>query len=230
MKILRLQLPRKLVDIFNLSNMFSDVERIEIINAYQYDKKNFFAMQRIMFAEGFLSNIDDIKLGELMTEKFDATDFELMERHNNTILCTMKQKRESGFWKILEPGPWAFVFPIIVDQTSILATIFTSQEYVDSLKKILRQLGLKAESYDVLAQSTISALNQIGMANIPVPDFTERQIEISSFAAQNGYFQTPKNITAKDIASKYNISVSAVNEHLRKAEHKAMTYFFGKQR
>ena len=63
---------------------------------------------------------------------------------------------------------------------------------------------------------------------IAFPDFTKRKKEIASYAAKNGFFASPKKITAEAIAKKFEISVSAVNKHLRTAENRAMEYFFGK--
>lgn len=67
----------------------------------------------------------------------------------------------------------------------------------------------------------------IGKYAIPFPSFTSRQKEVASFAAKNGYFRSPKGITAKKIARNFGISITAVNKHLKKAENLAMEYFFG---
>jgi predicted DNA binding protein len=59
-----------------------------------------------------------------------------------------------------------------------------------------------------------------------MPNFTTRQREIAQYATRNGYLETPKRITAQEIAKHFGISVSAMNEHLRKVEGIALRYFF----
>jgi hypothetical protein len=209
--------------------MFQDVIRLEIINAYQYDQQNFFSMQRIVFTNGFLAGLSNDKIDALMRKKFSATFFDMMEIQNDTILCIMKQKREQGFWNYFEPGPWAFLFPINVDEESIILSILIKEEFIDNIKNIMKLITKKSDSYEVLAQSTIKSLENLGMPSINFPNFSERQMEIATYAARHGYFESPKRINADAIAEHFGITVSAVNENLRKAEHLAMKYFFGEQ-
>ena len=60
----------------------------------------------------------------------------------------------------------------------------------------------------------------------PFPNFPVKQHEIALYATRNGYYDTPRKIGAKELATHFNISISAVNEHLRKAEKTTMHYFF----
>lgn len=209
--------------------MFQDVIRLEIINAYQYDQQNFFSMQRIVFSNGYLTNLNPEKTDEMMRKKFNATFFDLMDRQNDTILCMMKQKREQGFWNYFEPGPWAFLFPINVDEESIILSVLIKEEYIENIKNLMQLLTKRKDGYEVLAQSTTKALDNLGMPSINFPNFSERQFEIATYAARHGYFESPKKINADAIAEHFGITVSAVNENLRKAEHLAMRYFFGER-
>lgn len=228
MKILRLQLPREFVEILGLGSIFKHVDRLEIINAYQYDQKHFFSMQRIVFNPVLgMENMDMDEIREYITKQFGVTDLDLMEHSKNMLLLMMKQRREEGFWPVMFQGPWAFLFPITVDPERILLTVFTSDKYIKQLKNVLSRLTKNVGNYEILAQTTMKAMTQIGLANVPIPDFTKRQREISEYAARKGYFQSPKKISASELAEHFDISVSAVNEHLRKAEQLAMKFFFG---
>lgn len=228
MKILRLQLPREFVNVLGVGSIFKDVNRLEIINAYQYDQKNFFSMQRIVFNLDLgVQDMDNDEITKYLENVFGVTDLDLMEQSKNTVLCMMKQKREEGFWPLMFQGPWAFLFPITVDPERILLTVFTSDKYIRELKEVLTNVTKNVGNYEILAQTSMKAMTQIGMANVPVPDFTRRQREISEYAARKGYFESPKKLSAGDLAEYFDISVSAVNEHLRKAEHLAMKFFFG---
>ena len=70
--------------------------------------------------------------------------------------------------------------------------------------------------------------NSLWRSAIPFPEFTKRQKDIATYAAKLGYFNSPKNISASKIAEHFDISVSAVNKLLKKAENMAMEFFFGK--
>jgi predicted DNA binding protein len=89
------------------------------------------------------------------------------------------------------------------------------------------------DDYTVLAVERMDNVDRIeellGVSNIPYPTFTDRQREIASYAVRNGFYQSPKKISAQAIANEKNISVSAVNEHLRKVERVTMDFFFGEK-
>jgi predicted DNA binding protein len=91
---------------------------------------------------------------------------------------------------------------------------------------------LTQDNYKIIGMTDINDIKnseaEVWQSLIPFPNFTPKQEEIVKFAAKNGYFTTPKKISAKKIALKFEISESAVNKHLRNATNLAMDYFFGK--
>jgi len=207
--------------------MLDDIERVEILQAYQYDQQNFFSLQRILFKPGAMVNLETI-----VKKKFGGYYFQILETINeNEIMCIMKQKRTQGFWPLLEAGPWAFIFPIYVDRDKILLSVIAEEEYATKLKAIISKFAL---DYKIIAQNKIDTMNkfedvvsQLHKTTGPYPNFTNRQREIANYAAKHGFFESPKKISAEELADYFKISVSAVNELLRKAENIAMTYFFG---
>jgi predicted DNA binding protein len=60
----------------------------------------------------------------------------------------------------------------------------------------------------------------------PLPRFTTRQREIATYAFRHGFFETPRKIAAEELAKHFQISVSAINEHLRKIDYLTMKFFF----
>ena len=62
MRLIKMQVSTKLLKGMGLGDLLSKFKRIEIINAYQYDKKNFFSMQKIVFPENTLNSINDEEL------------------------------------------------------------------------------------------------------------------------------------------------------------------------
>ncbi|MCP4762064.1 MAG: winged helix-turn-helix transcriptional regulator [archaeon] len=228
MKILRLQVPHGFLNSQGLSDIFEDVDQLEILTTYQYDKNNFFSMQRIVIKEGIIENFSRDELKNYIKEKFYAYYLVISEVSKNSIVCTMRQRRDQGFWGplLLDAGAWALTFPLNVDKDYLLINILCADEEVDRIKKMLGKI-VGESGFKVLAQST--SISSRGLITMPVPDFSPRQQEIASYAARKGFFESPKKISAKELAEKFGISVSAVNENIRKAETLAMKFYFGAQ-
>ncbi len=204
------------------------MEYLEILNTWQYSIQNFFSIQKMIFKPEFQSILDDI---EVLKKEVNATYLQILRRKDNEILCILKQHSESGFWPVLkESGPWALIPPISVDQEYILLTIVAPKEYVQNL---FQMVNLFTNDYSVLAVERMDNVDRIeemlGITNLPYPTFTDRQREIATYAVRNGFYKSPKKITAQEIAEEKGISVSAVNEHLRKVERVAMDFFFGEK-
>jgi len=224
MKVVRLQIPGNFLKYVGFSQLFEELEFVEILNAFQYDQKHFFALQRIKFKSKAIVNLD-----KFIKTNFQPESFQLLNRTNNEILCIMNQNKASGFFPIVDSGPWAFLFPIHISKDVLLINIISQNEYVDRLFKILSSF---TENYKIVGLTDLNEVNQfddtILSTAIPFPNFTKRQREISRYAALNGYFKSPKSITAKKLAEHFGISEKTVNKHLKTAKNLAMEYFFGK--
>jgi predicted DNA binding protein len=140
----------------------------------------------------------------------------------------MNQNKTSGFFPIVDSGPWAFLFPIHISNELLLINIISQEEYLTQLYKILDSF---TQNYKIISTVDLDNIDQydknIWKSAIPYPKFTKRQIDIASYAARNGYFKSPKKISGRQIADYFKISVTAVNKHLKKARNIAMEYFFG---
>jgi hypothetical protein len=226
MKIIRLQIPGNFLIHVGFAKLFEELEFVEILNAFQYDQRHFFALQRIKFNERLTIN----GLYNKIEEFFKPESFQLLDHRGDEVLCIIDQKRSAGFFPIVDSGPWAFLFPIHVSSKVVLINIISQTEYVNKLYEILRKLT--QDKYNIIGMTDLKNIknSDIGVwqSLIPFPNFTAKQQEIVKFAAENGYFNTPKKISAEKIAHTFGISESAVNKHLRNATNLAMDYFFGK--
>jgi hypothetical protein len=224
MKIVRLQIPGNFLKYVGFSELFRELEFVEILNAFQYDQKHFFALQRIKFKPKTM-----IYLDKFIENNFQPESFQLLNQTDNEILCIMNQTNASGFFPIAESGPWAFLFPIHISQDFLLINIISQNNYVSKLLEILSSF---TDNYEIIGLTNINEIDQfddtILRTAIPFPKFTKRQREISRYAALRGYFKSPKRITAKKIAENFGISEKTVNKHLKAARNLAMEYFFGK--
>ncbi len=224
MKIIRLQIPGNFLEHIGFADLFQELEFVEILNAFQYDQNHFFALQKIRFKK---NKVDDLE--DFIKKKFQPESFQLLSQIENEIICIMDQSKSSGFYPIIDSGPWAFLFPIHISQDVLLINIISQTEYIKKLFKILSSF---TESYEIIGMTDVNKLdkfdNSLWRSAIPFPEFTKRQKDISFYAAKNGYFKSPKKITASEIAEHFGISVTAVNKLLKKAENTAMEFFFGK--
>jgi predicted DNA binding protein len=216
MRILKLKISSDFLEKNHFPNYFTISSHIEMLQIYQYDISSFFSMQRIMLKPNIGPNVE-----EKLIETFQPKAFKIIEQKKDEILCIMKQDSNTGFWPLLLANNWALIPPIIVDEDYIKLTVLTREENVnpmfDTLRKQVRDIQLEAVG------DAQSALEKMGTV---LPKFTPRQIEIATYAFRKGFFESPRKITAEELASKFSISVSAVNEHLRKTEYLVMKYFF----
>ena len=223
MKIIRLQIPGNFLEHIGFADLFQHLEFIEILNAFQYDQNHFFALQRIKFKPNIIKDLD-----KYIKKKFNPQSFQLLNQTRNEIICIMNQNKTSGFFPIVDSGPWAFLFPIHVSQEVLLINIISQNEYVNKLFDVINSF---TEKYKIIGMTDLDKIDEVDQmiwkSAIPFPKFTKRQQEVASFAAKKGFFKIPKKISAIQIANHFEISESAVNRLVKSARNLAMEYFFG---
>ena len=223
MKIIRLQIPGNFLVHVGFADLFQHLEFIEILNAFQYDQNHFFALQRIRFKPNVIKDLDIY-----IKKQFNPQSFQLLNQTKNEIICIMNQKKTSGFFPIVESGPWAFLFPIHVSQEVLLINLISQNEYVNKLFDVINSFTEKYETGIALILARIrDFVPTIWRSAIPFPNFTKRQQEVAAYAAKKGFFKTPKKVSAVQIGTHFGISESAVNRLLKTAKNLAMEYFFG---
>jgi predicted DNA binding protein len=184
---------------------------------YQYDEDNFFCLQKIQFRPNCAERLE-----EVMRQVLSAVFFQVLDRRGDEVLCITRLEISAGFWKVFKQESWALLPPIVMDEVSLVISVLAVEE---SMQRLYDTLNALVPDYEILASMDVSnAPNATG--GIPVPDITSRQREIVQFAVRKGFFDSPKKVQAAEIAEKFGISVSAVNEHLRKVERTIMEYFF----
>jgi predicted DNA binding protein len=223
MKIIRLQIPGNFLEHVGFADLFQYIEFIEILNAFQYDQNHFFALQRIRFKPNIIKELD-----KYIKKQFNPQSFQLLNQTRNEIICIMNQNKTSGFFPIVDSGPWAFLFPIHVSQEVLLINIISQKEYVNKLFDVISSF---TEKYEIVGMTDLDKLDEVDQtiwrSAIPFPNFTKRQQEVAAYAAKEGFFKSPKKISAVQIATHFGISESAVNRLLKSAKNLAMEYFFG---
>ena len=172
MKVVRLQIPGNFLKHVGFEDLFEELKFVEILNAFQYDQRHFFALQRIKFKPNTVNNLQNY-----VEDLFNPESFQLLERKGDEILCIIDQKRSSGFFPIIDSGPWAFLFPIHISSEVLFINIISQTEYVNNLFNILSQLT--NENYQIIGMTDLNDIknsgNNIWQSLIPFPNFTQRQ-------------------------------------------------------
>lgn len=224
MRLFKIQINTKFLKGMGLGGILNHFKRAEIINIYQYDKYNFFSIQKIFFNENFLSEKSDDDVEKYMKKHFGAIQFELLERDNDeSITCMMKQKRALGLWTVIPSGPWSLIPPLYIDKKTIVLNFITTQKFAVFLFNAIKTY---TNDYKILATESMKE-NSLPKSSL-VPLLTNRQHEIAKYAIEHGYYEQPRKCSAENMAKHFNISVSTLNEHLRKIERASMYFLYGK--
>ncbi len=225
MKVVRIEIPGAFLDAIGATEVFAEIESLEVLNAYQYDCENFFSMQKLRFKPGAKARTE---IGTFFTEKFHAHFQQVVEERSNEVTYILKQNLHTGFFKLLEPGPWAILFPMLITHQAILVNILAQEEVLPGLYTLIERF---TPAYKVISTETPEIFEatdpKLRGITIPWPKFSSRQKEILAYASSQGYFNSPKKVTAEEIAAHFHLSIPTVNEHLRNAENIAIKFFFG---
>jgi len=216
LRILKIKIPSKTILDFGLPNYFDVVEYIEVLQIYEYDSNNFFAMNKIIFKHGKIDELD-----KFLRDLFFAQSYKILEKKSNEILCIMKQRNNSGFWPAFLSKSFALIPPLIFDQDAIIFGLIAKD---DDINTVLTEHEI-FKSMQLLSVANVdeNIMNSMNM----MPRLTNRQKQIMIFATRNGYFKIPKQISTKTIAEHFQVSPSAILNHIQKAERSIMEYFFG---
>lgn len=101
--------------------------------------------------------------------------------------------------------------PIILDQNRLLVSIIVDSKNIDEFVNTLN--FVYNEKLEILSISHM----HLNYENLFL-QLTDRQKEIAYYAAQRGYFEIPRRINSEKIANHFEISQSALYNHLRKIE------------
>ncbi len=219
MRIERLRIAADFVKMVGFPDFFNRVSYVEIPNAFQYDRNNFLSLARISFKT---ESREEWKV--ILEQDLRVRFVQELSRTGSTISCIIRSTSATGFFPlpVSRDSSWAIIPPITMDPGSITLTLIAEESALTEIHATISGLG---SDITVLALSSL----EHDMKGMPLlsPSFPSRQREVATYAVRHGFFKNPKQVTADDIAAHFGMSVSAVNEHLRKARQAAMSFFFG---
>ncbi|MFX1275732.1 MAG: helix-turn-helix domain-containing protein [Promethearchaeota archaeon] len=186
---------------------FDLMEKYELLQVHRLDDDQISSTQKVKFK--------DNKMHPKMMEgePFGMSYIEVIEhdRAKNEFIFFSKIKLPKKTKKLLDKLELIIDPPIILDKDQLLVNVITDSENIDELVSSLNLY------YD--RELEILSISQIhpNYENLFL-ELTDRQKEIVYYAIQHGYFEIPRRINSKKIATHFKISRSALYEHLRKIE------------
>ncbi|MHA1326751.1 MAG: helix-turn-helix domain-containing protein [Promethearchaeota archaeon] len=129
----------------------------------------------------------------------------------NEYLCIVKTHSPRGFSKYFKNYEILVDTPILINKDDIIIPYISLRNNIDKVcEKIKKVMG---NDYEILNISKFS-MTEDDIYSL----LTGRQLEIAIQATRKGYFDIPRRITAKELAKEFNISKSALTEHIRKVK------------
>ncbi len=202
--VLRIPIYPKYVEFFGL------FEKYELIQIHRQDNDQIFVTQNVKFKDSKMhpKMLEGEHYGvfyvEMIEENKDNGEYIFFSK--NQFIQETKDLFENQENLIIDS-------PYILDGNRILVSIITDKKNIDQF----------FESVDYLFSEDVEILS---ISNMHIDykhlflKLTERQKEIIFYAVLNGYFEIPRKIEASEIADHFNISQSALYEHLRRIDIK----------
>jgi predicted DNA binding protein len=194
-----------------ISSFLSIIDRVE---AKSFLKIDMLKGEKIVIAEFTMKPghvLEDIPFPTF------AKILNVISCHENKYLVIIQAQYEPSLASVYSAFGIDQIFyetPAYLDNDRLVFSILGEKDALSSFLKLVKKtVGdptiLRVQDHTFRDESLLSGL-------------TERQKEILIKAKQLGYYEIPRKISSLDLAKEFNISKSAVLEHLRKAEGKIM--------
>ena len=214
MKRIVIELPREFVIKYGYKEIFDYVERFELLRIYRYDTHDMLTMQKFKFINPktrpkHLLGLNGISFIEVLKEN----------PSENEYTCLVKTHSITGFTELFEHFDLILDYPLIITPDTLKIPFISHQ---DELKAVVDQIRtLVGEDLKILGISAVQSEFD-NLYNI----LTQKQLDIMTYSAKAGFFDIPRKISTNELANKFNISKSALNEHMRKVERKIFNFLF----
>ena len=70
----------------------------------------------------------------------------------------MRQSRSSGFFPIIDAGPWALLIPIQISQDLLLINIICQNEYIN---KLFKDISSFTENFRIIGMTDVDKLDNL---------------------------------------------------------------------
>jgi DNA-binding CsgD family transcriptional regulator len=192
---------------------FEKLARFELLEIHRLDERFVISTELIKFKD--VNHNPKELLGSFGIEFIEILSEDLPK---NEFICFAKTRLPKELKIFFKDPEIILCVPLIMEENSLLLSFMTDNDKIDIVWNAVQQYNVQ---YKILSISTVLSPNET-----PYSKLTERQRKIIYYAVENGYYEIPRQITTVDLAEKFNISPSALNEHLRKIERKIFHSMF----
>jgi len=193
------------------------IESLILEKIYRFEVRALWAVQTFKFKD---PQFDPVDL--LYVEGIGITEIEILGKEREKYICLVKTEKENKFHELFTD--FNLILPPdrpLVLTPHLMKISFIS--YEDQLKSVLNQLKTILPEENLRVAQIQDIKHEFNSYHSLL---TSRQLEIIHYAVEHGYFEIPRRISAKELAEFFHISVSALNEHLRKVERKIFGALF----
>ncbi len=190
------------------SKVFFDLlEKYELLQIHRQDDDQIFVTQKVKFKDS------QMHPKMLESDRYGMSYIEVIEedKAKNEYIFFSKHNWVKETKKLLDKHDLIIDPPIILDKNRLLTSIITESKNIDQFVNSLT--NFYKGRLEILSISHIP----LNYENLFLK-LTDRQKEIVYYAVQHGYFEIPRKIKSEKIADHFQITQSALYDHLRKIE------------
>lgn len=188
--------------------IFDLIERYEVLKIHRCDYDQITVTQKVKFKD---DNMHPKQLEGIRPNGWSYIEVLEENREKNEFIFFSKFKWFEETWKFYDKVDLIIDPPLMLDQNWLLVRVIIESTHIDEL----------FDHIEICYDGKIEVLS-ISNLNPDTEDLflklTNRQKEIAYYAVQHGFFEIPRKIDSEKIANHFNISQSALYEHLRKIE------------
>lgn len=187
--------------------LFDLFERYELLQIHRHGKDQISATQKVRFK--------DITMHPKMLEgkQYGLSNIEVIKENpgKNEFIFFSQHSFDDKTKDLLNKLDVIIDPPILLDHGHLLVRLIKDSKKIDEFFDFLDHYC--ENKVEILGVSHVDFHNETILSKL-----TDRQKEIVFYAVQRGYFEIPRRINSKKIASHFKISRAAFYDHMRKIE------------
>ena len=198
----------------NGSTIFERVRSIEVLHLLRQSRDETDAICRVEFKNGASDPRELLSSGSI-------TEVEpLYQEKDGSFITYLKSKPLKWLDDVLGPmgrKSGVYMYGFFELQEGVLKAAYLGN--TKQVKDFLKRLQASKIEHKIL-----SLTDARFSPDSPLYSLTEKQRRILMSAFKLGYFEIPRKISFEELSRQLNLGTSTVNEHLRKAESRLISY------
>jgi len=183
------------------------IKSFEVLHILRFDSSETVAIFRL---ESKDNSLEAEELLKVLLQNLNV-EYQLLEQDRDACIYLIKGKTVQSNSETLVRNGMYPMLPFAVKDGKVRVTLVGDN---DQVKEFLEN---RRVNYKVLSLTDAKF-----SPNSPISRLTEKQQEAISLAFRLGYFDTPRKVSADELAEKLGLSSSTLAVHLRRAERRLL--------